>query len=74
MLLLVTQESLSAALVIFDFALLLLFLAAELDPGAPVAAEALTSILGSTLWIGSIVAGLLFLFAPRLRRLLESAS
>ena len=56
------------------FALLLLFLAAELDPGAPVAAEALTSILGSTLWIGSIVAGLLFLFAPRLRRLLDSAS
>ncbi len=54
------------------FALLLLLLAAELEPGAPIAEATLATILGSTLWIGVAGSLLLFIFAGGIRRLLRS--
>ena len=53
------------------FALLLLMLAAELEPGAPIIEATLTAILTSTLWIGLACAAALFIFAPRIRRSLQ---
>jgi hypothetical protein len=53
------------------FALLLLVLAAELEPGAPVAWSTLSAILTSTTWVGVASAVLLFLFAGRIRRVLR---
>lgn len=55
------------------FALLLLLLAAELEPGAPIIEATLTAILTSTLWIGLACAVALFIFAPRIRRSLQQA-
>jgi len=52
------------------FALLLLWLAAGLERGAAIAAPTLQGILGSTLWLGLGIGGVLFLAAPRIRRLL----
>jgi hypothetical protein len=53
------------------FALLLLVLAAELEPGAAVARSTLSAILASTTWVGVASAVLLFLFAGRIRRALR---
>lgn len=50
------------------FALLLLWLASGLEPGAAIAAPVLSGILESTLWYGTLAAALLFLAAPRIRR------
>ena len=55
------------------FALLLLLLAAELEPGAPIAEFTLLSILTSTLWIGLVAALLLFVFAARVGKELQGA-
>jgi len=52
------------------FALLLLWLAAGLEQGAAIAAPTLHGILESTLWFGLLAGGVLFLAAPRIRRLL----
>jgi len=52
------------------FALLLLWLAAGLERGAAIAAPTLHGILESTLWFGLLTGGVLFLAAPRIRRLL----
>jgi hypothetical protein len=52
------------------FALLLLLLAARLEPGAPIAAATLSSILTSTVGIGVFGALLLFSFAGNIRRAL----
>lgn len=52
------------------FALLLLWLAAGLEPGAAIAAATLHGILESALWFGVLAAAALFLAAPRIRRLL----
>lgn len=56
------------------FALLLLLLSAELEPGAPVDAPTLTGILGSTAWIGLLSTILLFAFAARVRREMRGAA
>ena len=50
------------------FALLLLVLSAELEPGAPADQSTLSAILGSTVWIGLVSMLLLFAFAGRIRR------
>ena len=52
------------------FALLLLWLAARLEPGAAIAAATLHGILESTLWFGVLAAAALSIAAPRIRRLL----
>ena len=52
------------------FALLLLWLAAGLERGAAITAPTLHGILESTLWFGLLTGGVLFLAAPRIRRLL----
>ncbi len=54
------------------FALLLLLLAVELEPGAPVDEPTLLGLLGSTAWIGLVSAILLFAFAGRIRRVLKT--
>ncbi|HKJ50343.1 MAG TPA: MFS transporter [Gammaproteobacteria bacterium] len=54
------------------FALLLLWLASGLERGAAIAAPVLLDILLSTLWLGVVVALLLFLLAPRIRRHLSA--
>ena len=54
------------------FALLLLGLAAGLDKGAPVERATLTAILTSTLWIGTGLAVILFLFSGKIRRVLDT--
>jgi hypothetical protein len=53
------------------FALLLLWLASGLERGAAITAPVLAAILSSTLWLGLIGGGLLFLFVPRIRRYLS---
>lgn len=50
------------------FALLLLGLAAGLEPGAAISESTLRGILNSTLWLGVIPAALLFLFGRRMQR------
>ncbi len=52
------------------FALLLLGLAADLEPGAPINEPTLLGILTSTLWIGLASALLLFAFSGRIRQAL----
>jgi MFS family permease len=52
------------------FALLLLSLAADLEPGAPINEPTLLGILTSTLWIGLASALLLFAFSGRIRQVL----
>ncbi|MFZ9036604.1 MAG: MFS transporter [Gammaproteobacteria bacterium] len=52
------------------FALLLLGLAADLEPGAPINEPTLLGILTSTLWIGLASALLLFAFSGRIRQVL----
>ncbi len=54
------------------FALLLLALSLELEPGAPVDAPTLGGILGSTTWIGLVCCALLFAFAGRIQRELKT--
>ena len=54
------------------FALLLLLLAVELEPGAPVDAPTLLGLLGSTAWIGLVSAILLFAFAGRIQRVIKA--
>jgi len=56
----------------FFFALLLLWLAAGLEPGAPIEESTLMSILTATLWIGVACAISLFAFSGRIRRALSS--
>ncbi len=53
------------------FALLLLGLSADLEPGAPVDEPVLRSILATTLWLGVAAALGLFAFAGRIQRELE---
>jgi hypothetical protein len=55
------------------FALLLLGLAADLEPGAPIDEPTLLGILASTLWIGLASALLLFAFVGRIRQALGSS-
>ncbi len=55
------------------FALLLLGLAADLEPGAPIDEPTLLGILASTLWIGLASALLLFAFTGRIRQALGSS-
>lgn len=52
------------------FALLLLGLAADLEPGAPINEPTLLGILTTTLWIGLAGALLLFAFSGRIRQVL----
>ena len=52
------------------FALLLLGLAADLEPGAPIDEPTLLGILASTLWIGLASALLLFAFTGRIQQAL----
>lgn len=54
------------------FALLLLLMAADLAPGAPVDEPTLLGILGSTSWIGAGLLVLLFLFCAKINRLVKS--
>ena len=54
------------------FALLLLLLASELEPGAAIAESTLLSILTSTLWIGIAAGLLLFVFTGPIRRALRT--
>jgi MFS family permease len=56
------------------FAVLLLMLASGLDPGAPIAESTLTSILTATLWLGVVIAVVLFACAGRIRRALNEPS
>ena len=56
------------------FAVLLLMLARGLDPGAPIAESTLTSILTATLWLGVVIAVVLFACAGRIRRALNEPS
>ena len=55
------------------FALLLLMLARGLDPGAPIAEFTLTSILKATLWLGVVIAVVLFACAGRIRLALNES-
>ncbi len=55
------------------FALLLLGLAADLEPGAPIDEPTLLGILASTLWIGLASALLLFAFTGRIRQALGNS-
>ena len=55
------------------FAVLLLMLASGLDPGAPIAESTLTSILTATLWLGVVIAVVLFAGAGRIRRALSES-
>ena len=55
------------------FALLLLMLARGLDPGAPIAESTLTSILTATLWLGVVIAVVLFACAGRIRHALSES-
>ena len=55
------------------FALLLLMLARGLDPGAPIAEFTLTSILKATLWLGVVIAVVLFACAGRIRHALSES-
>jgi hypothetical protein len=55
------------------FAVLLLMLARGLDPGAPIAESTLTSILTATLWLGVVIAVVLFASAGRTRRALSES-
>ena len=55
------------------FALLLLMLARGLDPGAPIAEFTLTSILTATLWLGVVIAVVLFACAGRIRHALNES-
>jgi len=55
------------------FAVLLLMLARGLDPGAPIAESTLTSILTATLWLGVVIAVVLFACAGRIRRALSES-
>lgn len=52
------------------FALLLLGLAADLEPGAPIDEPTLLGILTTTLWVGLASALLLFAFSGRIRQVL----
>ena len=54
------------------FALLLLGLASGIEQGVPVDEPTLLRILSSTLWIGIAAALLIFLFSPRVQRLLKN--
>jgi len=56
------------------FAFLLLWLAAELEPGAPVDSGTLSTILASTLWVGLVSAVALFVFTGPVRRALRAGS
>jgi len=55
------------------FAVLLLMLARGLDSGAPIAESTLTSILTATLWLGVVIAVVLFASAGRTRRALSES-
>ncbi len=56
------------------FALLLLLLSVELQPGTAVNANALVTILNSTLWIGTALLLVLFLFSGRISKILAADS
>jgi hypothetical protein len=55
------------------FALLLLVLVAELQPGAPVDESTLLPILVSTLWTGVVLLAALFLFSGLIHRIIKNS-
>jgi len=55
------------------FAVLLMMLATGLESGAPIVESTLTSILTATLWLGVVIAVVLFACAGRIRRALSES-